>query len=139
MRFFAAAIGRRSKEAIRRASASTKLSSSASGSARLTYPYRSAVSPSKSLAPSTISRAAAHQMREPFRTAATRMQSDPDFGLAQSRVLARGEAHVAGEDELAAHAPDAAADLCDADHRRRGETHERIHQDREAGSPDSSH
>ena len=44
MRFFAAAIARRSKEAIRRASASTKPSSSASGSARLTYPYRSAVS-----------------------------------------------------------------------------------------------
>jgi hypothetical protein len=35
MRFFAAAIGRRSKEAIRRASTSTKQSSSASGSARL--------------------------------------------------------------------------------------------------------
>ena len=36
-RFFAAAMARRSKEAIRRASASTKPSSSASGSARLTY------------------------------------------------------------------------------------------------------
>jgi len=32
------------------------------------------------------------------------MHSHPDFGLAQSRVLARREAHVAGEDELAAHA-----------------------------------
>ena len=42
-RFFAAAMARRSKEAIRRASASTKPSSSASGSARLTYPYRLAV------------------------------------------------------------------------------------------------
>jgi hypothetical protein len=42
---------------IRRASASTKPSSSASGSARLTYPYRSAVSPSKSFAPRTISSA----------------------------------------------------------------------------------
>jgi len=41
---------RRSKEAIRRASTSTKPSSSESGRARLTYPYRSAVSPSKSLA-----------------------------------------------------------------------------------------
>src|SRR5882724_7145786 len=54
---FAAAMARRSKEAIRRASASTKPSSSASGSARLTYPYRSAVSPSKSFAPRTISSA----------------------------------------------------------------------------------
>src|SRR5882762_5804649 len=54
---FAAARARRSKEAIRRASASTKPSSSASGSARLTYPYRSAVSPSKSFAPRTISSA----------------------------------------------------------------------------------
>src|SRR5438067_543076 len=56
-RFFAAAMARRSKEAIRRASASTKPSSSASGSARLTYPYRSAVSPSKSFAPRMISSA----------------------------------------------------------------------------------
>ena len=31
------------------------------------------------------------------------MQSHPDFGLAQSRVLARRKAHVAGEDELAAY------------------------------------
>jgi len=67
------------------------------------------------------------------------MQSDTDFGLAESRVLARREAHVAGEDELAAHAPDAASDLRDADHRGLGETHERIRQDREAGSPDSCH
>src|SRR5229473_7545437 len=67
------------------------------------------------------------------------MHSHPDFGLAESRVLARREAHVAGEDELAAHAPEAASDLRDADHRGLGETHERIHQDREAGSPDSCH
>src|SRR6266853_695695 len=40
-----------------RASASTKPSSSLFGSARLTYPYRSAVSPSKSFPPSTISSA----------------------------------------------------------------------------------
>src|SRR5260370_42668177 len=67
------------------------------------------------------------------------MQHHPDFGLAESRVLARCEAHVAGEDELAARAPDTASDLRDGDHRRLGETHERIHQDREARSPDSSH
>jgi hypothetical protein len=78
-------------------------------------------------------------MWKAFRTAAAGMQSDPDFGLAQSRILARGETHVAGEDKLAAHAPNAASDLRDADHRGLGETHERIHQDREAGSPDSGH
>ena len=61
--------------------------------------------------------AAADQMWEAFRTAAAGMQSHPDFGLAQSRILARREAHVTGEDELAAHAPDAASDLRDAYHR----------------------
>src|SRR5882762_1741767 len=75
--------------------------------------------------------ATADQMWEAFRAAAAGMHSHPDFGLAQSRVLARREAHVAGEDKLAAHAPDAAPDLCDANHRGFGETHERIHQDRE--------
>jgi len=79
------------------------------------------------------------QMWKTFRTTAAGMQSHSDFGLAESRVLARCEAHVAGEDELAAHAPDAAPDLRDADHRGFGETHERIHQDGEARSPDSSH
>src|SRR6266481_2232926 len=81
--------------------------------------------------------AAADQMWEAFGTAAAGMHSHPDFGLAESRVLARREAHVAGEDELAAHAPDAASDLCEADHRGLGETHERIQQNGEAGSPDS--
>src|SRR5690348_4617108 len=75
-------------------------------------------------------------MWEAFRTTAAGMHSHPDFGLAQSRVLARREAHVAGEDELAAHAPDAASNFGDADHRGLGETDERIHQDREAGRPD---
>src|ERR1700694_3642890 len=83
--------------------------------------------------------AAADQQWEAFRTAAARMHSHAYFGLAPSRVLARRKAHVAGENELAAHAPDAASDLRDADHRRLGETDERIHQDREARSPDSSH
>src|SRR4029077_14883717 len=81
----------------------------------------------------------ADQMWKTFRTAAAGMQSHSDFGLAESRVLARREAHVAGEDELAAHAPDTASDLRDADHRGLGETHERIQQDREARRPDSSH
>jgi len=82
---------------------------------------------------------ATDQMWKTFRTAAAGMQSYPDFGLAESRVLARREAHVAGEDELAAHAPDTPSDLRDADHQGLAETHERIHQDREARSPDSSH
>src|SRR6266852_5759823 len=50
--------------------------------------------------------AAADQMWEAFRTAASGMHSHPDFGLAQSRVLARREAHVAGKDELAAYPAD---------------------------------
>src|SRR4029077_19386421 len=79
------------------------------------------------------------QMRKAFRTATAGMQSHSDFGLAESRIFARREAHVAGEDELAAHAPDTASDLRDADHRGLGETHERIHQDRETRSPDSGH
>src|SRR6266404_4156203 len=78
-------------------------------------------------------------MWKAFRTAAAGMQSYPDFGLAQPGVLARREPHVAGEDKLAAHAPDTASDPRDADHRGLGETHERIDQDREARSPDSSH
>src|SRR5712692_9509777 len=57
------------------------------------------------------------QMGKTFRTAAAGMHSHPDFGLAESRVLARREAHVAAEDELAAHAPDTASDLRNADHR----------------------
>src|SRR6266566_2997179 len=80
---------------------------------------------------------ATDQMWKTFRTAAAGMHSHPDFGLAESRVLARREAHVAGEDEFAAHAPDTASDLRDADHRGLGETDERIHQNREAGRPDS--
>ena len=43
MRFFAAAMARRAKDAIRRANVLTKPSRSAPGSARLIYPYRSAV------------------------------------------------------------------------------------------------
>ena len=46
------------------------------------------------------------------------MQPDPEFGMTQFRVLARGEAHVAGKNELAAHAAHAAPDSCEADDRR---------------------
>src|ERR1700757_433600 len=81
--------------------------------------------------------ATADQMWESFRAATAGMQSHPDFRVAQSRVLARREAHVAGEDELAAYAPDAASDLRDADHRRFGETDKRVHQDRQAGGSHS--
>src|ERR1700674_4914961 len=55
--------------------------------------------------------AATHQMGKTFRTAAAGMPSHPDFGLAESRVLSRREAHVTGEDELAAHAPDTASEI----------------------------
>src|SRR5712672_4647860 len=81
--------------------------------------------------------AAADQMWEAFGAAAAGMHSHPDFGLAESRVFARRETHVTGEDELATAAAHAASDLCDTDCRGLCETHERIHQDREAGRPDS--
>src|SRR5262249_46668644 len=73
-----------------------------------------------------------------FGTAAG-MQPHSDLELAESRVFARGEAHVTGEDEFAAHAPEAAANFRDAHRRRLGETHERIHQDRKTGRPDGTH
>src|SRR5713226_10443711 len=50
--------------------------------------------------------ATANQQWKGFRAAAARMHSHPDFGLTQDRILARREAHIAGEDKLAAHAPD---------------------------------
>jgi hypothetical protein len=79
--------------------------------------------------------ATADQQREALRAAAAGIHSHPDLGLAQSRVFARREAHVAGEDELATHASDAASDLRDADHRGLGKTDERVQQDRKAGRP----
>src|SRR5690242_7547136 len=66
------------------------------------------------------------------------MDSRPHFDLSQDRLLARCETHVAGEDELAPHAPDPPSDLRDADDRRLGETDERIHQDGQAGSSGGS-
>src|ERR1700681_192990 len=68
-----------------------------------------------------------------------RMQTDTKLGMAESRVFARREAHVAGEDELAADAAGAAPDFCDANNRRLREPHERIHQNRRARSADSRH
>src|SRR5579862_8535746 len=78
-------------------------------------------------------------MREPLGSATARMQSHGDFWLTKACVLARSEAHVAGEDELTACAPDAAADSRDADHRRCGETDERIQEYWKAGKTDSRH
>jgi len=65
-------------------------------------------------------------MWEPFRAAAAGMQSHPDFRLAQSALFSRereGACRRRGT-KLAAHAPNAASDLRDADHRGLGETHE---------------
>jgi hypothetical protein len=70
-------------------------------------------------------------------TAATGMHSHPNFGLTQQGVLARRETYIAGQDEFATHAPDAASDFRDADHWGFGETDERVHQDRESGRPNS--
>jgi hypothetical protein len=44
---------------------------------------------------------AANEMWKTFGPTTTGMYTDPDFGAAKARVLARGEAHVAGEHELA--------------------------------------
>ncbi len=55
--------------------------------------------------------------------------------MSQHGVLARCEPHVAGEDELAAHAPGPASDLRDAGDRGLADSDERIHQDREARRP----
>src|SRR5216684_5554394 len=72
--------------------------------------------------------AAANQMGQALCASTARMQTDTKLGMAESRVLARREAHVAGEDELAADAAGAAPDFCDADSRRLREPHERIDQ-----------
>src|SRR5437899_9232395 len=82
---------------------------------------------------------ATDQMWKTFRTAAAGMHSHPDFGLAESRVLAPREAEVAGETELSAPARDTASELRDAGRRGRGESHGRICQDREDRTNDSSH
>src|SRR6266699_133038 len=78
-------------------------------------------------------------MGEALCTSAAGMHADPEFGVAEFRVLARREAHVAGEDELAAHATHAAPDFCEADNWRLRKAHERIHQNREARGAHSGH
>ena len=64
---------------MRRASASTKPSSSVSGSARFTYPYRFAVSPSKSFAPRIISSGCARKAFVPFLYQNTAFDAFDDF------------------------------------------------------------
>src|SRR5258708_23160988 len=81
--------------------------------------------------------AAANQMGQALCASTARVQTDTKLGMAESRVLARREAHVAREDKLAAHAADAASDLCEADNRGLREAHERIHENRKPGSSDS--
>src|SRR5579862_2532667 len=78
-------------------------------------------------------------MGKAFGTPAPRMQTDTKLGMAESRFLTRRKAHVAREDELAAHAAGAAPNFCDADHRGLREAHERIHQNGKARSTDSRH
>ena len=58
-----------------------------------------------------------------------RMWTNSEFGMTKFRVLARGEAHVAGKNELAAHATHAATDSCETDDRHLRKPHERVHQD----------
>src|SRR3954463_1497448 len=90
MRFFVAAMARRAKDAIRGTSVSTKPSRYAPGSARLIYPYRSALIAVEVIAAEDDFEraAAADQMWEAFGIAAG-MHSHSDFRLAQSRVFRR--------------------------------------------------
>src|SRR5579864_5127157 len=82
---------------------------------------------------------AANQMGQALCASTARMQTDTKLGMAESRILTRREAHVAGEHELAADAAGAAPNFCDADNRRLCEPHERIHQNGQARSADSRH
>ena len=61
---------------------------------------------------------ASDQPRQPRRRTAARDHSGSDLELAEQRVLARGEAQVAGQHELASGAAGASADRGDAHHRR---------------------
>ena len=61
--------------------------------------------------------AATDQAGEPGHRTAAGDHADADLELAEQRVLARGEAQVAGQHELAAGAAGASADRGDADHR----------------------
>src|SRR4029077_18001434 len=63
---------------------------------------------------------ASHQLRKALCASAARMQADSEFRVTKLRVLTRGEAHVAGKNELAAHAAHTAPDSCEADDRRLG-------------------
>jgi hypothetical protein len=63
---------------------------------------------------------ASHQVRKAPCASAARMQVDSEFRVTELRVLMRGEAHVAGKNELAAHAAHTAPDSYDADDRRLG-------------------
>src|ERR1700735_776452 len=58
-----------------------------------------------------------HQVRKALCASAARMQADSEFRVTELRVLTRGEAHVAGKNELAAHAAHTAPDSCEADDR----------------------
>jgi len=144
-RFFAAAMARRSKEAIRRAEARPTKTVPVR---RLEVPGLD-VSVSFAVSPSEIVRAendfraaptATDQMVGGRSVTAARpgCNPTPDFGLAEFGVFSRdAKAHVAGRGTNSlAHAPDTASDPREmADHRGLGETHEGIHQDRETRSP----
>src|SRR5579862_5346206 len=78
-------------------------------------------------------------MGEAFRAASSGMHPHPNFRLAEPRIFTRREAHVTGEDELTADAPDAPSDLSNAHHLGFRETDECIHEDWEAGKPYRGH
>ena len=77
--------------------------------------------------------AAPDQARQPGHRAAAGHQAGADLPLRQDRLLPAGEAHVAGERELAADAGRPPANRRDRDDRRAAQPHEHVGQRLQAG------
>ena len=123
------------KPAIRWASDATKSPSSAAGSARLIQPYLLGQLGVEVLgAEHDLERPrAAHQAHEVLDAAAARDEAERRFRLGEDRRLAGGEAHVAGQHELAAGGAHAALDLGDRDEAARAQVAEHQCERRLAG------
>jgi hypothetical protein len=67
------------------------------------------------------------------------MESYPDLGLAKPSVFSRSEAHVTGENELAARSSNATSDFRDHRDRRFGDPDEGIEQDGQSRGADRAH
>jgi len=123
------------EEAIRRAIASTKPSSSASGRARLTYHIvRGVAVEVRSRRERSRARGTADQMWEAFRAAAAGCSPTPTSGW-PSRVFSRDRSACRSETNSCSHRG-RSSDLRDADHREFGETDD-VPSGRQAGRPHS--